>query len=74
MMATIPKEITINIGVRVSDDIALRCLRILEMWMDDNPHKTIICDTIQEADCFRHRISIKEIGGMKNDFNQRDSR
>ena len=46
------KEITVNVGIKmtVSDEMACRCLRVLEMWQNDNPDKNIICDTIHTTD------------------------
>lgn len=33
--------ITMNAALTVSDEMAERCLRLLEMWQSDNPHKRI---------------------------------
>ena len=42
-------EITVSVKTTVSDETAERCMRLLEMWMDDNPGKTLLCD-VEEAD------------------------
>lgn len=44
-------DVTIDVtaNLTIPDDTAERCLRILEMWMDDNPGKTLLCD-VEEAD------------------------
>ena len=34
-------DLTVDVGVVVSDQTAKRCLRILEMWQEDNPDKFI---------------------------------
>ena len=56
------KEITVNVGVKmtVSDEMACRCLRILEMWQNDNPDKIIIRDTIHTTDGDRFVYMIRE--------------
>ena len=35
------ESITINCSVTVSDETAERCLKLLEIWQDDNPDKYI---------------------------------
>lgn len=50
-------EFTINSRVVVSDETADRCLRLLEIWMDDNPDKQII---VERSDG-RHRAHIERI-------------
>ena len=34
-------NVEINAKLSISDDTADRCLRLLEMWQDDNPNKFI---------------------------------
>ena len=48
-------EITVNANVTVSDEMAERCLRLIEIWMDDNPDKHIVVDKIEG----KHRAHIK---------------
>ena len=56
------KEITVNVGVKmtVSDEMACRCLRVLEMWQNDNPDKIIIRDTVHTTDGDRFIYRIRE--------------
>ena len=37
----------------VSDETANRCMTLREMWMDDNPDKTIVCDFVPCKDMKR---------------------
>ena len=56
--------IEINANLKISDETAERCMRLLEMWMDDNPGRTIICDNIDG----RHRLRFYSPGmGSQND-------
>lgn len=43
-------EITVNVSVDVSDETAVRCLKLLEMWSDDNPDKTIEGERVATVD------------------------
>lgn len=46
-------NIDVNARVTVSDDMAERCLRLLEMWQEDNPDKCIeFTETRLEDDRF----------------------
>ena len=56
------KEITVDVSVRmtVSDEMVRRCLRLLEMWQDDNPDKIIIRDMIHTTDGDRFVYMIRE--------------
>ena len=54
-------EIPIYAELKVTDETADRCLRILEMWMDDHPHETIICDLVPTQEGHRHRFRREEI-------------
>lgn len=58
-MAT-AKELTVEVSAKltVSDETAERCMRLLEMWMDDNPDRMIICDNINN----RHTLRIASPG------------
>lgn len=48
-------EFTITSRIIVSDKTAERCMRLLEIWMDDNPDKLIECTT---NDWGRHKMRI----------------
>lgn len=56
------KEITVEVGIKmtVSDETVCRCLRILEMWQNDNPNKIIFCEKIPTTDGDRFFYSIRE--------------
>ena len=54
-------NIEIGIKVTIPDETVERCLRILEMWMDDNPDKDVVCDLIPYETGFRHEIHIETI-------------
>lgn len=45
-------EITVNVSAKidVSDETAARCLKLLEMWSDDNPDKTIEGERVATID------------------------
>lgn len=53
-------EITVDVKVKIPDDTVLRCIRLLEMWMDDNPHKTIICTRNKGETGYHHSLRIKD--------------
>lgn len=52
-------SITVDVSVNISDETICRCLRILEMWMDDNPDKKIVVDKVAYKDGYRHKIHIE---------------
>lgn len=37
-------KIDIHVNMSVSEEMAERCCRILEFYLDDNPDKKIMCD------------------------------
>lgn len=39
-----PQEITVNVNVEIPDETAERCLRVLNMWLEDNQDKRIIAE------------------------------
>lgn len=53
------KSITVDVRVSIPDDTICRCLRVLEMWMDDNPDKQIVVEREMLTDSYRHKIHIK---------------
>ena len=56
--------IEINASLTISDETAERCMRLLEMWMDDNPNRTILCSCIGN----RHKLRFAAPGmGSQND-------
>lgn len=48
-------ELTVDVTAKltVSDEAAKRCMALLEMWMDDNPDRNIVCDG--------HRLRIERL-------------
>lgn len=51
-------EITVDVKVTIPDDTMYRCLRIMEMWMDDHPNDHIMCDREPTTDGFKHHVYI----------------
>ena len=54
-------DITVKISVSVPDEMAKRCMSILEMWMDDNPDKNVVCDLVPCKDAVKHRLRIETL-------------
>ncbi len=52
-------EITVDVKANIPDETICRCLRVLEMWMDDNPDKRIIVDQRETETGFVHKIHIE---------------
>lgn len=52
-------EIIVPVKVKIPDDTILRCIRLLEMWMDDNPDRHIICNRVDGENGFHHTIHIE---------------
>lgn len=53
-------SITVDVKMSIPDETISRCLRILEIWMDDNPHKRILVDRLPTKNGYRHIIYVKE--------------
>lgn len=60
-------EITVEVGVTVSDATVIRCLKILEMWMDDNPDRNIVCDLIPCIDGIRRRLRVETLKNVEDE-------
>lgn len=56
------KELTIDVYAKVTvlDEMAERCLRLLEMWQNDNPDKVIIADSFQTTEGTRYSFTIRK--------------
>lgn len=56
-------ELTVEVAAKltVSDETAKRCMALLEMWMDDNPDKNIVCDIVPCKDMKRRRLRIERL-------------
>ena len=56
-------ELTVEVTAKltVSDETAKRCMALLEMWMDDNPDKNIVCDIVPCKDMKRRRLRIERL-------------
>ena len=54
-------ELTVEVkaSLTVSDETAKRCLKLLEMWWDDNPDADILCDTTMQKDGITHKFRIE---------------
>lgn len=60
-------EITVEVGVTVPDATVMRCLKILEMWMDDNPDRNIVCDLIPCRDGIRRRLRVETLKNVEDE-------
>ena len=65
----IAKEITVDVKVNISDDTICRCMRLLEMWMDDNPNDRVIVERKDTTTGFRHIIHIERGGKISTQSN-----
>lgn len=52
-------EITVDVKVAIPDETILRCVHLLEMWMDDNPDKHLLVDRLLADDGYLHKIRIE---------------
>lgn len=52
------QEITVDVKVNIPDETIYQCLRVLEMWMDNNPDKDIVVDRVEGLNGFRHHAYI----------------
>lgn len=52
-------EITVDVKVKIPDETICRCLRVLEMWMDDNPDKYILVERSFNDTGIHHKIHIE---------------
>jgi hypothetical protein len=53
--------IDVNAKLTIPDETAKRCMTLLEMWMDDNPDKNIVCDLVPCKDAVKHRLRIQTL-------------
>lgn len=60
-------KIDINVNLSVSEEMAERCCRILEFYLDDNPDKRIMCDTQEDNTMWVH-IEDKCCGKCEGDY------
>lgn len=51
--------VNVNVNMTISDETARRCCRILEMWMEDNPDKKLICEKVPTTTGYQHRIHLE---------------
>jgi len=54
-------EITVDVKVKIPDETICRCLRVLEMWMDDNPDKNIVVERVEGITGYHHIARIKDM-------------
>ena len=54
-------DLTVEVKAKltVSDETAKRCLRLLEMWWNDNPDAEFICDRELHIDGISHKFRIE---------------
>ena len=52
------QELTIEVNAKValSDEMAARCLRLLEFWLNDNPDVEIICEKVNTTEGEKHYL------------------
>lgn len=46
----------------ISDETIDKCLRVLEVWMDEHPECDVICDTKCIGERVEHKLTIKRRG------------
>lgn len=49
----------IKVTINVPDAVAYRCLRILEMWLNDHPECCILGEKVDVGGCFENKLTIK---------------
>lgn len=56
-------ELTVDVTAKltVSDEAAKRCMVLLEMWMDDNPDRNIVCYLVTHNGVTHHRLRIERL-------------
>lgn len=60
--------VEVKASLTISDKAVDRCLRLLEMWLDDNPDNTIVCDRVGD----RHRLSIHRYLNAESETKKRE--
>lgn len=53
-------KVTVQVGLEIPEKTAERCLRILEMWLNDNPDTEIYCEEVTTADGIHRRLFFKQ--------------
>lgn len=66
-MAKMAGSITIDVHVGIPDETIKRCLRVVEMWMDDNPDKQIVINRVYTANGFHHEAHIENKVGWSSE-------
>lgn len=49
-------EIQVCASISIPDETAERCMRLLEMWLDDHSDATIVCEPTETG---KHKLTIK---------------
>lgn len=52
-------RITVDVDMTIPEETLRRCCRILEMWMDDNPDKKLICEKVPTTTGYQHWIHVE---------------
>lgn len=53
-------EVTVEAKVTVSEEMARRCMRILEMYLNDHPEEEICCENLLYPDGYRRELYLRE--------------
>ena len=54
-------NVTVDVKVSIPDETVCRCLRVLEMWMDDNPERNLVVHRERYDDgSYHHSIEIEK--------------
>lgn len=54
-------NVTVDVKISIPDETVCRCLRVLEMWMDDNPERNLVVHRERYDDgSYHHSIDIEK--------------
>ena len=57
-------SITVDVGITIPDETLKSCLKILEIWQDENPDRFIVCDRIRTESGFNHQFYVQRRKGV----------
>lgn len=61
--------VEVNASLTVSDETVKRCLRLIEIWQEDNPNKMIVSECTPTPDGkYSCSFSIRETSECKNPY------
>lgn len=58
-------DLTVEVRLSVSDETASQCLRLLEIWMNDDPDRMIECETVNYVDGERRELRVSKWTGTR---------